>query len=435
MTRLRITVDLWQPYVHGLVADWTPEWPPAPFRLAQALIAGCHRPETDHDAVQAVRALTGLPNPEITVPAAREARLPTTYTHRTGGPMEGTIAPIELKRLLDLPVAGLAASNRTAKPTRLMLLADTRLEFLVDDPDGTVDIDALDRAARLVPYFGRSQDGCDMSVTAVGPDEADPPKSVGRLRIVHGEFAAGTWVPRFDSRGATRGWAPNSCDWMDAQYAAVMGGSSLPTFSPEPYLTRLSYGAPAATEDQSSRHVVIATARPVQNHRIPEFLRALGPLPAGTFPCVVARHREASGQLVGIGMPLGSPQIETLREHADLRAEPPTLAVGALDPRVWEEQATTWCSATPLRAFPDQRVAEYVIGREANETLGAVPDFTWSTSPERPWHRRWSQPADGLRTWWVTLRFDRPVGGPLVLGATKNEGFGLFVPDMVGTSR
>ncbi|HHN68271.1 MAG TPA: type I-U CRISPR-associated protein Cas5/Cas6, partial [Thermopetrobacter sp.] len=69
-------------FVHLLAARWhgLPEWPPAPFRLFQALLAAAARGAevTEADA-EALRRLERLPPPVILAPVAVPGRAHTAY--------------------------------------------------------------------------------------------------------------------------------------------------------------------------------------------------------------------------------------------------------------------------------------------------------------------------------------------------------------------
>lgn len=429
----RIVVDFWQPAFHGLAEFGRPAWPPEPFRLSQALMAGCHRPFFDGEARSALQALTELGNPLIVAPAATEAHLPGTYTHRSGGPMgDKNITGRDLERILDMNVAGLAATNRTEKPRGQLLLDDCRVVYELSDPQKTVNVEALDRAARRVPYLGRSQDGCDITVTT---DDVSMPSPLARSGVTAATYPAGRWSAVGGSGGKTRGWAANSCEWMDLNHAAWSGGSQLPPFSPEPYLTRLTYAVrKRPVPFEGGRVMVVPTKVAVPSPQIPAFMEQLTTSALPVFPCVVAGHRYADGRLCGVGIISDDPEQRRsvaveLQRRAGMSGGTPTLTSQTENAEYWQRSARRWSSATPLRAFPDERVADWTIAKEAEEVTGQQPTIAWFKTPQRPWHRVWPQPSDGLGLWWAELQFDEPVRGPLRLGRTVELGFGLFVPE------
>lgn len=73
--QFRVSLRFLQPYSHGRGEDGSPEWPPSPLRLFQALVASGvgHQfvPERRARAVEALRWLEQLPAPEIFAAPAR----------------------------------------------------------------------------------------------------------------------------------------------------------------------------------------------------------------------------------------------------------------------------------------------------------------------------------------------------------------------------
>lgn len=431
---LSIVVDFWRPEYHGLLEQprFEPEWPPAPFRLAQALMAGCHRPDYDVGARQALEALVRLDNPSIFCARHDTADLPGTYTHRSDqGTIGESLGPLALKRIVDLSIGGLEATNRTEKPVGVVHLHGTRVVYQVDDPQGTVDADALDRAARRVPYLGRSHDGCDISVTRGADDSTE---GLRRRR------------PHFDPRGSIRGWTAQSCTWMDREFDAASSGRGLPRLSPEPYLTRLRYTAdePPGRSPQTASMLIVPTAQSIPSRRVPHFLEqhvrgVMSDQPqVRAFPCVSAGYPFADGRMRGIG--LAGAHIDDVRRAAlallDSRAfslDPPGGPRRVTEPARWQASSRRWISATPLRAFPDVRVADDVVGAEIEAATGQRPTtITWvrdgGGSHMHPWQHSWSQLPDGFGLWWAELAFQQPTAGPLLAGRDTDRGFGLFVP-------
>ncbi|MFN4241837.1 MAG: type I-U CRISPR-associated protein Csb2 [Tepidisphaerales bacterium] len=78
--RLRITVRFLQPYCHARRDDDTPEWPPSPMRLFQALVnaAAARFNQRQHltSAADTLAWLESLPAPDILAPDARPAAQP-----------------------------------------------------------------------------------------------------------------------------------------------------------------------------------------------------------------------------------------------------------------------------------------------------------------------------------------------------------------------
>jgi CRISPR-associated protein Csb2 len=122
--------------------------------------------------------------------------------------------------------------------------------------------------------------------------------------------------------------------------------------------------------------------------------------------------------------------------------DPPSVTV---DRRTWTAPSRTWSTATPMvfGHFPKQknggeakvvldalrlvdiessRVVEIAVGRHS-WLHGAPPSWCFKTQRDRA-HRE--DPRGWIRH--VTIRFDRPVSGPLVLGRLRYFGLGLMRP-------
>lgn len=431
MTTILLVVDLWRPAFHGLDDRGRPTWPVSPWRLVGALQSACHLPEPDPEALTALRALTRLSNPVIHAPGHTTVLLPQTYTHRSGGPMDAKPADAGvIEDYLDLTVSGLATLNRVAKPTSYTALDGTRLVYEVQDPDATVDVEALDRAARRIPYLGRSHDGCDVTVKTGALSDLDD--DLSDLMALH---------PVPDHQGRVRGWTDRTCDWMDVNHELTVSGSQVPAPSPESSLVRLLY-LPTEVRPTPTRVAVVPLATPVGPSGIGDFMasldlrRHLADLSDETqlFPAVFAGHPRADGRMLGLGVAVATTDrvgdalrrvATVLRDHVGS----PIRTTRALSAAYWSASAARWTAATPLRAFPDVRVASEVVGAEVLERTGQAPRISWSRKPVWGWQRPRRQPPDGLDLWWPDLEFDDPVTGPLILGASKDLGFGVFVPE------
>lgn len=420
MATVHIVVDLWQPAFHGLDREGDAEWPPSPLRLAQALMAGAHRPDSDPEAQAAVKALVRLPQPVIRVPGAQQANLLKTYTHRSGAPetnAKGRVTPRNLGGFLDTTLPGLPATNLTAKPLDAQWLDDCRIVFSVADPDDTLDVVALDRAARRVPYFGRSQDGCDMSVTT--DDVAGP-----------------TMELHPHEKGPTRGWQPNSCEWMDANHKRMAQGHPLPSMLREKYSMQVNYRVRVQWEpcQDSSRLQTLELKQALAGGAVPHLMAGLPTSPeVRLFPCLSVGHAHADGRVHGIGL-LGHKESMPADFVAELYAtglfkDDPTGGSFALRPARWIRASPHWQSASPFRAHPDERIARHALEAELTDLLGDPPvQVQVSRMPLHRWHPRWKQPSDGLGHWWATVTLEKPITGPLFLGSSTDLGFGLFIP-------
>jgi CRISPR-associated protein Csb2 len=87
MTHLLLTVRLLDDRYHGLLADGgPPEWPPSPFRLFCALVAGlARRGELEGEAGKALTWLQTLAPPIIIAPKAKKGQAITRYVPNNDG--------------------------------------------------------------------------------------------------------------------------------------------------------------------------------------------------------------------------------------------------------------------------------------------------------------------------------------------------------------
>lgn len=421
MATFEIRVDFYNPANHSLTSDGHPAWPPDPVRLASALVAGAHAESPDHDAVAALAALVKLPQPVILSPHFQEAILPGVFAAKSGSPdVEGRAARVsDLTTYVDASLVGLSSKNKVKKPTSRVFLDDCTLVYLVDDPDGTVDIAALDRAARRVAYLGRSNDYCDITVDT--PREPLPALTLRPIRNPVGRY---------------RGWAPNSLEWMDANHHLTTSGSEIPPLHWATYSVPLDYTdrkTPPPPADGGAGRVIPLRA-PITQATAWRLLSKLPPQADVTiYPCVTAGHPSADGAVRGFGI-AGSPERlgeadRVLRSALGESAAPVDLitTLKTLQPATWERPSLHWISAMPLRAFPDERVAEYTVRKEL-AALGAECEELILTRRPKAWQRRTPQPPDGHGLWWCELTLDRPLTGPLLLGTSTEAGFGLMLP-------
>ncbi len=432
-----ISVTLVRPAYHGLAHGWRVQWPPDPVRLLGALKSGAHALDDSTLSVTAHAALLRLveaPPPTITAP--RHVRLdhPPTYTDRTGLP-DRLSSTYEEKaaRLLTLAPFGMDSSNRDAKPRDGVALAGHVLDFEVDVDMPPNEVDALDAAARHIAYFGRSEDAAVVEVSRQSRDKAVDDDS--RVR----------WYPSFDRAGDSRGWQPNTIEWMDQNHSRVFSDdpvvSSLPALPTTGYVRPLTYSTDGPPTVGPMLTVVRLPASTEQS-QTPSLLRRLYPLiPSGwkALPLTASSHRSSDGRLVGLGFyrlddaKTGDqpPPLVELREEL---GGPPAdqRLVASLLPETWTGPARRWVSTTPLRGFPQLMILEDALRREAERRFGlGVEVVEASTHARTSRQHRWANSAytDGLGLWWVTLDFAQPITGPLQLGASTEHGFGAFLPE------
>lgn len=434
MTVITVTMTLFRPAFHGLDSRGRAQWPPAPVRVLGALKAGAHAlgdPRAANLAHAAIARIAGSPPPVIHAPDAIDLEVPGTYTDRTSLPERLTSSHgSKPQQFLGLQHFDMDSSNRDLKPQGGIALDGRTIDVLVDVDLTSEEIAALDAAAALVPYFGRSQ---DPAMLEVRPAEKLP-RPAGCV----------SWYAREDAGGRTRGWQTNTVEWMDENYERVFGddpaSNPLPPLPAEAYTRMLTY-SPARVHPGSMTVVPLGCS--IEQHHVRSLFGEMArEIPTGwsTFPLTLSGHAASDGRLVGIGFlgnagkaddPSPAVVVANAVERAGLRHGRPVRLSAAHEPRTWEKPSRSWVSTTPLRAFPDARVLAFALTQEiADRYSTAVMVREAQTSPARPQDHRWSGEGltDGFGQWWVTLETTDEVEGPLSLGASTDQGFGMFRP-------
>lgn len=455
---LYITVSWDRPEYHGLRQDGMVDWPPSPLRLLGALISGAHTLADDPGnrradgvaasramALEAIQKLSEAPPPTIHAPRAYPLDLPGTYTQKSGLDAAGKGSAKHMKDFLDLSLVNLDTTSRTLKPVDGVALEAPTIVYEVDLNLESALVEALEAAAWMVGYFGRSFDPAGISITRARPDTSS-------LRPLVASPSTG---------GLTRGWTPLSVQWYEINYQRLFGagGLPLPAVPDVGYVQPLHYG----TDVPARPLEIIPLPQSVPNHRIPPLLHALLertsfvlPSQVRLFPVVNAGHPQSDGRCLGIGL-VAAYEAESNREQngpsprdylaasaaelaplvwepplVDYRVGPtPNVNAWALHTARWTAASAAWVSATPYRGFPDQMVVEYAVTEEIQRRFSIEVEVSASPSPRKRFEHRWGQQqfSDGLMDWWLELRFPTPVSGPLLLEDNQKFGTGLFVPE------
>lgn len=447
---LFITVWWDRPEFHGLRDSGTIDWPPSPARLVGALVSGAHQLSGTSQAgsLQAIDRLLTAPAPLIHVPRMQPLGLPRTYAQSSGLDIPGAGTKGKIAKFLDTSLLGMDTVSRTAKPVEGGSIDYPVVVFEVDLEPTQELIDALQQAARGVGYFGRSNDPAQITVNAKWPD------GIGRDDL--------TLLRPFPATyGRTRGWTPQLRQWMNANYDRIFNPSGgthlpLPPLPPDGFIQPLSY---AATANATALEIQ-PLPRSVPSHRIPRLFAALREeagdafgASVDIFPVVNAGLQRADGRALGVGFtprvtgPEGQDTAEARlavqvvgSEVAPLLGEAPLRqyqtgpvpqdSAWTLNPKRWHEQSRHWVSATPYRGFPDPTVIQFALTSEIERRFALpVEVASASMNPVASWEHRWPQDGfgDGLCDWWVTLRFDQEITGPVLMHDNQTLGTGVFV--------
>ena len=464
MATLRITVAWLDGRYHGR------EWPPAPLRLYQALLAGAARPMRGERAFEAaLRHLEALPPPEIVAPAL-DARSEVT----------AAVVHNDADAVLALHARGApalaraqASRSRTRRIRRARHVAGAvAYEWRATTGTGG-HFEPLARIARSLTALGL---GIDLAVAHAALHDGAPPPVPGIRYTPTPGAARRLRVP----------W-PGAFDALQSAYRAdrvrigadtVAGAAVVPVRTTgyasalEPAPVRI---AAFALRDLNDRALCVEATRAVEvaamvRHAVGGAARA-----AGLDPGVVAElmghgggdririaplpsvgHRHADGRIrrvlltapFGVAPDAWGEVVARLAGRA-LVPEHARLPMGMLAPlergdavlRMFRCEAVVWTTATPVvlpgrdhrRGRPRPHRALARLLRHAGVAQALLESATLEPAPRiagcadaaryrRPRHLA-RYPVTHLSVTWCTA-----VAGPLALGAGAGCGLGLLVP-------
>ena len=459
---ITVRITLYRSAFHGLRDTGEPDWPPSPKRLLGALLAGPYTLDLDDPAralaLGTLHRLAATRPPIIDVPRALPLGLPATYAPKTWLPEKKNVTAIE--GYLDLSILGMNTANRALKHQDGVDLAGKEIEFHIDLECNPDEIGALNAAASQLAYFGTAKDAADITVSvnveadSVGPcDTTDSPSGVCER-----------WYPSSNYGGDTQGWQENTIEWSEANYQRVFGQdpaiTRLPPIPSTGFVSMVHYSrarASVATQALS----VVPLRRSVPNHRIPALLADLCKVLGADsseyhlMPLTVSHEsaRKAAGgdgRCVGLAVvrkdvdndgTVRGDEIESERMRlvvsevstaVESLPESDGLIVGspsALRSGTWVGPAKRWYSTTPLRAFPDERVARFELESELRRRFDTQPiEVMLSRSARIKRNGLWAEAehTDGLTQWWAEIKLPDDIAGPIQLGAATERGFGVF---------
>lgn len=441
------------------------EWPPHPARVFCALVAGSRSP-ADQDAL---RWLECLPPPVVWAsshasPSVRRSYVVTNKIDRSGG-------------------SQFHRGRNSALRTRVSSLPTSpQVRLSWSDADGdAATIDVLDGMARRVPYLGRSTGVAALRCRASGAD-ADPPAGLasftptvdGRgphlLRVPYPgyldelvrqhqsdrpawevsrtmTYRAGT--VGLDAPTVPMGAAPSV--YTDVIVLSFRGlrpdGQLAPLFTqalrravmsltPDPLPSAL-HGHDAPGQPHVAFLSLPDVAHAHADGRLLGMAVAIPDLPADERRAIVRGVLRGSPETNG---PEGAERILRLDVprigSVELTHRPGLVRPWGARPERWRQGSTRWVSVTPvvLDRFPRRGDIEGEIVRSCRSV--GLPDprqLFVSTAPVtaggirlRP--RDMPSHLQGKLFRHVELIFADPVPGPLLLGAGRYLGIGLFAP-------
>ena len=464
MSTLRITVEWLDGRYHGR------EWPPAPYRLYQAMLAGCARSARGDPALEAaMRHLETLPPPVITAPPVGA----TTET-TAAVPHNDADAALALHARGALALArAQAAKSRTRRTRRARHVEGTVTYDWRATPATAAHRDAFARIARSVTALGC---GIDLA-TAQLSLHAEPPPAAPGIR----------YTPAPAARHRLRVPWPGAFEALEAAYRAnrTRIGAVTVAGPNEPPVRTVAYGselepppvriAAFALRDPDDRPLGVEGTRAfavaaMVRHAVGRAARAAG-LDRGVIselmghggenrirvqPLPTVGHRHADGRVrrVMLTAPLGLPgdawaDVVARLAGVPLLAEDARAPTGVLAPldrgdavlRRFRAESRRWTTATPVvlpgrdhrrgrprphralaRLLHHAGIADALLESAALEPAPRLAGSAPAHRYQRPRHLA-HYPFAHLSVTWRTA-----VAGPLALGAGTGYGLGLLVP-------
>jgi len=477
MTHLCITVRWLDNRYHGLLnRDGPPEWPPSPFRLLQALVAGVARHgQLDSEIGKSLVWLESLDAPLILAPRACSGQIVQRFVPNNDADKE--------------PHRQLRLTGKTSRPT--ILLGVPEIHYVWPNAGGATEAEWATQAARYVTCLGW---GIDM---AYGDGRILEEKEVGQLRGIR-------WLPR-----------PNTLR-DDGLLRVPTGGSTMDLRrAHQSALNRIEHGKPLRTVEKPQvfdRVFYESAERPIGRPyavfalRTPldEFfpyshaklihiagmtrsasISAMKAFPPGDItdaadwvksfvaghrsevendhrqlsyvplPSIGHGHADAMIRRVMIVAPFGcgselshlADQLDGEHLHPESGGEGPVLDRLRSDgvTRQYVGSSKVWASVTPVilpghNDHKPEKTAKLIerallqsgIDQGCQYTWGALPNFNncltafkYDRSGRRTGYFR-PDHLNGLTAVHIRITFEHPVTGPLVVGAGRHCGLGVL---------
>lgn len=480
MTFLRITIRWLDDRYHGLLdRDGPPEWPPSPYRLFQAIVAGVARAGRLEELGGSLRFLERLDPPVMVAPETKPGQVVIRYVPNNDGDKV-----IDRQNRL---------TGKTSRPT--LMLGEPVVHYLWPLVGVVSEIaEGVVAAARCMTCLGWGIDMAYADAQVVGDD------AIANLEGIR-------WLPKigvFRNEGMLR--LPNEGSLEDLKIShqsalgRIMHGRPLNNVKKPCVFDSVFY---TSSERPLGRPVVIFELRDGDDNYF-QFsqarlkcvsamvrhaaIKAMGvqkgfPPPgiidpakwvdsfvAGHRPDGVADHKQFSYvPLPSVGHPHSDGNIRRvmimapfgqdnnlihLAEQLDgyqLEREgggaAPVLRRGRPDnvTALYTTQSCIWATVAPviLPGHDDHKPAKakkLLLAAFAQSGIEQPCEFTWGALPYfpnclsaysrdrngRPIGCLRPKKLEGLTAVHVRMRFDKPVAGPIVVGAGRHRGFGVF---------
>jgi len=455
------------------------EWPPHPDRVFMALAAAHFETDGGPEEYEALKRLSGLGPPSISASGARPRQVVTTFV-----PVNDDVSPISKKGRPMMPSGSLAIGRDRQPRSFPVTIPDSDEVFLIWDRDvSNAERCILDALCRKVAAVGHSASLVQMWATEApsGSRTLIPVSRLGtphRLRVPDGDRLETLSASYKDElRPTTAVWHGYGSPNPEPKPPDIPGS----VFDPALIVLSRVDGRPIGLEStlQLTEALRGAIMKSHQPERPPDWISGHDgpdgpPLRSSHLAFIPLPHvgrTHADGRLMGVALvvPKSIPPEEVLRELSGFlyeanankpaerslfdgrffewrialedREEPPW----SLRQETWTAPSERWGSVTPvvLDRYPkgknaDARAAEIEATiRKACENIGLPEPADVVVSPSPPFvgvpHARAFPPfcrPGGSKRFHIhaVLRFAEPVRGPILVGAGRYRGYGLFRP-------
>jgi CRISPR-associated protein Csb2 len=469
-----------------------PEWPPHPDRLFSALVAAAAEPsatslEIPSSFACALKWLCKQGAPQLAAPEAHRRWAPDV--HMPTNPHEDEVwqkpkrgKQGALQKSFDLTTLLPVRRGRKPLPIPGVIPEDPFVYFVWPDTkpeQHAQELEALRTICRRVTYLGRSRSLVRAAVADEVPTPTHVPDQLGQVQLrVPGPGRLSYLTQKYERDGGK----PEPCP--PQRYRKANGRARaegiLETVFERFWVFRPQAGDPSLPAistlkvTQAFRNGLIACIEESQREEgtepnVPDVVHGHGRHPHCAYvalPFVHPRQRYADGTIKGLAVlvpksadedgllslaaglarlahnGLGIPGVGTWH-LTEIEADDPPNAT--LDPRTWTVAARVWTTATPIvfGHFPKpNKGGEPKVILESLRMIGVEPDRVVEIAVDR------HSPLYGASASWcfkarqrlgatteapswirhVTLRFDQPVRGPIVLGSMRYFGLGLMRP-------
>lgn len=462
------------------------EWPPHPSRLFAALVAAYKECDMGDDERRALEWLEELPSPAICAdpPTTNNSRDCMRDVHSIFVPINDTSDPIrENKKKNEItkfsPISIEIPLGRDRKPRWFPSFTpnNNRVWFIWRDVDQDKSQDksytgSLQRIAEQVGYLGHSMSPVRMRVCNTPPEPTLVPGEKGPIKLCVTAKGRLTYLEQvYKLREVNSTIKPRL--GRIASYRLAKASQLHPPAScfAYNYIFRLA-GRPGLSLDMSD--VATTTLRKAIMELYPDPVPDIisghevsgSPLQKphlAITPLADVGHRNADGHIMGFGfwlpqdassdvlatfeLALSSLQSLKLGKHGvctleHINTDMMSRAPVGLRPETYSKFSDTWASVCPVIFGKYPKKSQIGPGKNGGKVFAELCDMIGLPAPEEvrmgpvsvfrgaPKASDFIYPENyrnNLKSH-VVLRFDRPVKGPVLLGAGRYRGFGLCRP-------